>query len=68
MNYQHKKLAEGEWQKLSFLEQMANVGSEVLRAREIFVDYFFYENTYQSSAESWKKYFNAFNYAANLNK
>jgi hypothetical protein len=31
MNY-HKSLAEGRWQKLSFLEQMANIGSEVERA------------------------------------
>ncbi|MFA5777583.1 MAG: hypothetical protein WC906_04040 [Parcubacteria group bacterium] len=32
MNYQHKNLAEGRWNSLSFLEQMANVGSEVERA------------------------------------
>lgn len=32
MNYQHKDMAEGRWQKLSFFEQMANVGSEVERA------------------------------------
>ena len=32
MNYQHKNLAEGRWFKLSFFEQMANVGSEVERA------------------------------------
>ena len=31
MNYQHQQLAEGRWNKLSFLEQMANVGSEVER-------------------------------------
>ena len=31
-NYQHKSLAEGRWQKLSFFEQMANIGSEVERA------------------------------------
>jgi len=30
--FQHKNLAEGRWQKLSFFEQMANVGSEVERA------------------------------------
>lgn len=29
--YQHKELAAGRWQKLSFVEQMANVGSEVER-------------------------------------
>ncbi len=32
MNYQHKSLAGGRWGKLSFLEQMANIGSEVERA------------------------------------
>lgn len=31
MNFQHKNLASGRWQKLSFFEQMANVGSEVER-------------------------------------
>ncbi len=32
MNAQHKTLAAGRWGQLSFLEQMANVGSEVERA------------------------------------
>jgi len=32
MNFQHKNLANGGWQKLSLVEQMANVGSEVERA------------------------------------
>ena len=32
MSYQHKDLAAGRWQKLSFIEQMANIGSEVERA------------------------------------
>lgn len=32
MNYRHKELAEGRWMKLSFMEQMANIGSEVERA------------------------------------
>jgi len=32
MNYQHKNLAQGRWGSFSFLEQMANVGSEVERA------------------------------------
>lgn len=32
MSYQHKELAAGRWKELSFLEQMANVGSEVERA------------------------------------
>ena len=29
---QHKELAAGRWKKLSFCEQMANIGSEVERA------------------------------------
>jgi len=32
INYQHKDLAAGRWSQLSFLEQMANIGSEVERA------------------------------------
>ena len=32
MSYQHKDLASGRWRQLSFLEQMANIGSEVERA------------------------------------
>ncbi|EKE21417.1 MAG: hypothetical protein ACD_7C00251G0003 [uncultured bacterium] len=31
MDIQHKNLATGGWQKLSFFEQMANIGSEVER-------------------------------------
>ena len=98
-NIQHKKQSEGDWQKKSFLEQMANIGSEVYRAinwkekgndeyaqmafvrslelfdltkaskltasqykelcrmREIWVDYFQYDNEYSSTAESINKYF-----------
>jgi len=32
MVQQHKQLAAGRWQKFSFLEQMANIGSEAGRA------------------------------------
>ncbi len=32
MSYQHKDLAAGRWTKLSLVEQMANIGSEVERA------------------------------------
>jgi hypothetical protein len=32
MGYQHKTLAEGRWMELTFAEQMANIGSEVIRA------------------------------------
>ena len=32
MSYQHKELAQGRWYQLTFVEQMANVGSEVERA------------------------------------
>jgi hypothetical protein len=31
MNFQHRQLAGGRWQELTFLEQMANVGSEIER-------------------------------------
>ncbi|MFA6551026.1 MAG: hypothetical protein WCV41_00630 [Patescibacteria group bacterium] len=32
MTYQHKNLALGDWNKLPIIAQMANLGSEVLRA------------------------------------
>jgi len=32
MIHQHKDLAAGRWKELSFIEQMANIGSEVERA------------------------------------
>ncbi|NIA18259.1 MAG: hypothetical protein GWO79_00020 [Actinobacteria bacterium] len=32
MECQHKQLASGDWKKLSFAAQMANIGSEVERA------------------------------------
>jgi hypothetical protein len=32
MAYQHKSLAAGRWKELSFIEQMANIGSELERA------------------------------------
>ncbi|MDD3474585.1 MAG: hypothetical protein PHP08_01610 [Candidatus Dojkabacteria bacterium] len=98
-NIQHKNLANGRWQKMSFLEQMANIGSEVYRAinskekgekqdallafnrslelfdlskeskrslaqykelcrmREIWVDYFKYNNEYSSTEEGINNYF-----------
>ena len=98
-NIQHKQQASGEWFKKPFLEQMANIGSEVYRAinwknknnkeyaemafirslelfdlstqskltpsqyreltrmREIWVDYFKYDNQYSSTAQSINNYF-----------
>ena len=32
MDFEHEQLAAGRWNQLSFLEQMANIGSEVERA------------------------------------
>ncbi len=32
MSMQHKELAAGRWKQMPFLEQMANIGSEVERA------------------------------------
>ncbi len=32
MNYRHKELAQGQWQKLPLVTQFANIGSEVERA------------------------------------
>ena len=106
MNYQHKQLAAGGWSKLSFMEQMANIGSEMertiswknkknldysnnaferalelldltvensksksrlkelLRLREVLVDYFVFDNEYSSSDQLWRNYFYPFNFAA----
>jgi hypothetical protein len=106
MNIEHKELAAGRWAKMSYLEQMANVGSEVERAinwreknnadyalragaralelldltldcakgfarlketartREIFADYFYGDNCYQSTNALWRKYFLPFAVAA----
>ncbi len=106
MNFQHNDLENGKWSKLSLIEQMANIGSEVIRAinwknkenqeysqmaferalelfyftvtdpknkghlkeivraRECFIDYLVAKNSYNSTDESWQKYFHAFNYAA----
>ncbi len=38
---------------------------ELLRLREVLADYFYFDNVYNSNDEIWKKYFLAFNYAAN---
>ena len=35
---------------------------EVLRSREMFVDFFLYENVYKTDKIFWDKYFLAFNY------
>lgn len=106
MSTQHKNLSAGAWARLSLVEQMAHIGSEVERAlnwqikrneeytqkaldrafdlidltlesdknsahlrevarmREAVVDYFFGENEYKSSENSWRRYFLAFNYSA----
>ena len=95
---QHTNQANGQWNKKPFLEQMANIGSEVYRAiswkeknkeygdiafirslelfdlskdskltfsqyreltrsREIWVDYYKYDNQYCSTAQSINNYF-----------
>ncbi|MEO0249304.1 MAG: hypothetical protein ABIN58_07105 [candidate division WOR-3 bacterium] len=106
MSYQHKELAAGKWNLLSFAEQMANVGSEIertiswkrqgrpdfsgraferalelmdltiadpknrprlkelLRVREAVADHFYFDNSYQSTPESWQRYFGSFLFAA----
>jgi hypothetical protein len=110
MKFLHKSLAEGRWFELSFIEQMANIGSEIERAilhknkgnkenmfrsieralellyltiedeknkihlkeltrlREFLIDYFYFDNIYNSSDEFWKKYFFPFFYAFSKHK
>ena len=41
---------------------------ELLRVREMLVDYFCFDNIYGSSDEKWNNYFYGFNYAARLGK
>ena len=102
MTHQHRELASGRWNCLSFVEQMANIGSEIertiawkskgrpeisgraferalelldltvadlknrtrlrelLRVREAVSDHFYFDNFYQSTPESWQRYFNNF--------
>lgn len=108
MKIEHEQLAAGKWAKLTLVEQMANVGSEVgraiswrekgnwdysqraferalelldltisdeknktrlreiVRTREVLVDYFQFKNVYQSTKKSWENYFTAFNFAAKV--
>ncbi len=39
---------------------------EILRVRELLVDYFIGENIYKSKDSDWEKYFNYFNLAARM--
>ena len=106
MTHQHRELAAGGWNRLSFAEQMANIGSEIertiswkrkgrpeisgraferalelldltvddprnrsrlrelLRVREAVSDHFYFDNSYQSTPESWQRYFGSFLIAA----
>jgi len=106
MTVRHAELAAGRWFRLSLVEQLANVGSEIERAirwrgkgnveyggraferalelldltiadernrlrlreltrlREALADYFWFDNRYGSTDESWRRYFHAFAYAA----
>jgi len=99
MKIYHKELAQGRWQQLSLVSQLANSGSEVeraikwknqhndesfryafermlelidltiadpknrkrlkevVRAREMLVDYLMYDNVYHSTDKQWQKYF-----------
>ena len=110
MTHQHRELAAGRWNRLSFIEQMANIGSEIertiswkrkgrpeisgraferalelmdltvadpknrprlrelLRVREAVTDHFYFDNSYQSTPESWQRYFNGFLIAARGNR
>ncbi|HSW39728.1 MAG TPA: hypothetical protein VLL97_09580 [Acidobacteriota bacterium] len=107
---QHRELAAGRWRQLSFVEQMANVGSEIerviswktrgrpdigsrafdrelelldltiadvanrrrlkelVRVREALADFFVFDNEYNSTQESWQRYFRFFLNAARGNR
>lgn len=110
MSYQHRELAAGRWNELTFFEQMANVGAEIgrtinwkaknrpdysgrafdraielldltirdgrnrkrarelLRVREALADHFVFDNSYQSTDESWHRYFHPFQVAARASR
>jgi hypothetical protein len=40
---------------------------ELTRLREILIDYFEFDNEYNSTDKSWRNYFYAFNFASRLN-
>ena len=42
--------------------------NEILRVREMLVDFFAFNNEYNSSEIQWQKYFYSFTYAARLGK
>lgn len=110
MKFQHQELASGKWFKLSTIEQLANIGSEVertiswrkknnlpysqmaferclellyltiedkknrmrlgelIRVKEMLLDYFMSDNKYHSNDKNWQKYFYEFTYASRLKK
>jgi hypothetical protein len=41
---------------------------ELTRLRETLADYFWFDNRYSSSDESWRRHFHAFTYAAALGR
>ncbi|MBA2306963.1 hypothetical protein H0W26_02420 [Candidatus Dependentiae bacterium] len=41
---------------------------EILRVREALIDFFVYDNQYNSTDEAWEKYFFAYSYAAALKR
>ncbi len=41
---------------------------ELLRTKELLIDYFCFDNTYKTNDKIWQKYFFLFNYASRLKK
>lgn len=106
----HKGLLPERWYRFTLLEQLGNVGSDVIRAlrwkersdneyalaaferslelfyltisdpknrrrlreicraREAWIDFFAYDNQYNTTAQIWEDYFNQFAYAAAMQK
>ena len=64
MSYVHTNLAAGRWQTLPLVEQLANVGSDVARARELLCDAMFGGAAYGSDLASLDRYFFHFAIAA----
>ena len=71
-NDQHSRAALERALDLIYLtvEDPKNRGrlKEILRSREALIDYFVYDNEYNTTEEQWQSYFYQFNYAAALRR
>ncbi len=67
MSFQHKDLAAGGWAKLSLVEQLANIGSEISRAIKARGDQQRFDNRPLSKLR-FCRFFGSFEPIFNLNR